>query len=134
MSERTSRDLFARFQRNVLSGAPALDEEMLAADVVVEQPHAPDGRGTIEGREKVVAMSRAGRASLPVTFEEFRDVTIHDTADPEVIVAEYRLVGTVPGTGARAHAAFVVVLRARDGRIVHWREYQDRAAIAEALA
>jgi hypothetical protein len=40
--------------------------------------------------------------------------------------------GRSPPTGGSAN--FVVVLRARDGRIVHWREYQDRAAIAEALA
>jgi ketosteroid isomerase-like protein len=79
-------------------------------------------------------MVRQGREALPIAFEEFRDVVIHETADPEVIVAEYAVVASLPGSGRRASAAFAVVLRARDGRIVHWREYQDRAAIAEALA
>ncbi|MEV4800631.1 nuclear transport factor 2 family protein [Nonomuraea sp. NPDC049421] len=130
MPDRTPRDLFARFQHNVLSGAAALDAEMLADDVVVEQPFA---RHRTEGRERVAAMAEEGRASLPVTFEEFRDVTVHETSDPEVIVTEYQLVGTLRGSDVRAQAAFVVVLRARDGRIVHWREYQDRAAITEAL-
>ncbi|MFI6519765.1 nuclear transport factor 2 family protein [Spirillospora sp. NPDC050679] len=134
MPAQTPRDLFARFQRNVLAGRAGLDEEMLTADVVVEMPFAPAGSRRVAGREEVVAMTRAGRAALPVVFEEFQEVAVHETADPEVIVIEYRIAATVPGGGPRAQAAFVVVLRARDGRIVHWREYQDRAAIAEALA
>jgi outer membrane protein assembly factor BamB len=58
---------------------------------------------------------------------------IHDTADPEVIVVEYELTGVVTTTGHRATARFISVLRARDGQIVTWREYQDTLAIAQAL-
>ncbi|GAA2317541.1 hypothetical protein GCM10010149_82310 [Nonomuraea roseoviolacea subsp. roseoviolacea] len=134
MSTETPQDLFARFQQNVLAGRPALDEEMLADDVVVEQPFASAGRRRTEGRAEVAAMTRAGREALPVVFEEFLDVRIHETADPEVIIAEYQMAATMPVTGRRGQAHFVVVLRAREGRIVHWREYQDRPAIAEALA
>ncbi|WP_219506053.1 nuclear transport factor 2 family protein [Nonomuraea ceibae] len=133
MSAHTPRDLFARFQSNVLSGQDGLDEEMLADNVVVEQPFARAGHRRIEGRENVVAMTRAGRQALPITFEEFRDVMIHETADPEVIIAEYQMVATIPESDTRAQAAFVVVLRAKEGHIVHWREYQDQAAIAEVL-
>ncbi|MEU6033818.1 nuclear transport factor 2 family protein [Actinomadura sp. NPDC047616] len=134
MSTPTPRDLFARFQHNALAGAAGLDEEMLAENVVVEQPFAPAGHRRIEGRDKVMAMTRAGREALPLVFEEFRDVVIHETTDPEVIIAEYQMMATMPGGGTRAQAGFVVVLQARDGRIVRWREYQDRTAIAEALA
>ncbi|MEU8802663.1 nuclear transport factor 2 family protein [Spirillospora sp. NPDC048819] len=134
MSAQTPRDLFARFQDNVLAGQAGLDEEMLAADVVVEMPFAPAGSRRVAGREEVVAMTRAGREALPIVFEEFQEVVIHESADPEVIIAEYQIVATMPGNSTQAHAAFVVVLRARDGRIAHWREYQDRTAIAEALA
>ncbi|WP_242893388.1 nuclear transport factor 2 family protein [Actinomadura litoris] len=134
MSQQGPRELFDRFRRNALAGEPALDEAMCAEDIVVESPFAPSGRRRVEGRAGVVAMAREGRAALPVAFEEFRNVVVHETADPEVIVAEYEMVASVPGTGRRAAASFVVVLRARDGRVVHWREYQDRAAIMEALA
>jgi ketosteroid isomerase-like protein len=134
MSTQTPRDLFARFQDNVLAGQAGLDAEMLAADVVVEAPFAPAGSRRVAGREEVVAMTRAGREALPIVFEEFQDVVIHETADPEVIIVEYQIMAIMPGGDTRAQAAFVVVLRARDGRVVHWREYQDRTAIAEALA
>jgi ketosteroid isomerase-like protein len=127
---RTARDVFARFQRNVLAGEAGLDEEICAEDVVVETPFT---RGRVEGRENVLAMVRQGRAALPVVFEEFRDVVVHETADPEVIVVEYEMVASVPASGTRAAAPFVVVLRVRDGRVARWREYQDAAAIQSAL-
>ncbi|NKZ03960.1 nuclear transport factor 2 family protein [Actinomadura latina] len=134
MSETTPQELFARFQRNALAGAAGLDEEMLAEDAVIEMPFAPAGHERrSEGRAAIAARLREGREALPIEFEEFRNVVVHATADPEVIVAEYEMVATVPGTGRRGSANFVLVLRARDGRIVHWREYQDRGAIAEAL-
>ncbi|GAA3383679.1 nuclear transport factor 2 family protein [Cryptosporangium minutisporangium] len=58
---------------------------------------------------------------------------MHETADPEVIVVEYRLGGSLPD-GSRRSAPFIGVLRARDGHVVRWREYQDTTAIAAALA
>jgi ketosteroid isomerase-like protein len=135
MPEQKPRELFARFQHNVLAGEGGFDEEMLAEDVEIEMPFAPAGHARrIEGRAAVMAMIRRGREAQPIVFEEFQDVVIHETADPEVIVAEYAVAASLPGSGRRASAAFAVVLRARDGRIVHWREYQDRAAITEALA
>jgi ketosteroid isomerase-like protein len=134
MSEMTPKDLFSRFQRNVLAGGAGLDEEMLAEDVVIEMPFAPAGHDRrMAGRAEIAARLREGRAALPVVFEEFRDVVVHQTADPEVIVAEYAMVASLTTGGKRASANFVVVLRARDGRVAHWREYQDRAALAEAL-
>ncbi|WP_433472059.1 nuclear transport factor 2 family protein [Spirillospora sp. CA-142024] len=135
MPVQSPKDLFARFQRNALAGRAGLDEEMLAEDVVIEMPFAPAGQERrSEGRDAIAARLREGRAALPIVFEEFRDVVVHETADPEVIVAEYELVAAVPGTGKRGSANFVTVLRARDGRIVHWREYQDRAAIEAAIS
>lgn len=127
------RELFERFQGNVLAGRPGLDEGMYGDDIVVETPFAPDGRRRFEGRDAVAAMLEAGREP-PVEFEGFENAVVHETADPEVIVAEYELVARVPATGRRAAGAFVLVLRARDGRVVHWREYQDVGAMARALA
>lgn len=38
---------------------------------------------------------QAAREALPIVFEEFRDVVVHETAGPEVIVAEYALVAAI---------------------------------------
>jgi ketosteroid isomerase-like protein len=109
-------------------------DSLLAEDVVVEWPFAAPGRPRrIEGRGAFLAMAGAGRAALPFRFDEFTLDAQHETADPDVVVLEYRLGGTVTTTGERRSAAFISVIEVRGGRIVRWREYQDTMAIAAAL-
>ncbi len=128
------RALFERFQQRVLSNEPDALGDLIADDVILEAPFAPPGHPRkIVGREQNLAYARPRRAALPARFEEFREVLIHDTADPEVIVAEYVLAGTVTTTGQKSSAPFLVILTARDGKIVHWREYQDTLGMAIAL-
>jgi ketosteroid isomerase-like protein len=127
------RDAYARFQAVLLGNAPALAEDLYAEDVVIELPFARPGMPRrFEGRDAFRSFA-AGQASLPVHFDGFRNVVIHDTADPEVIIAEYDLAGTVTTTNRQASASFVLVLRVRDGRIVHLREYQNVLGMAAAL-
>lgn len=109
-------------------------DSLLAPDAVIETPFAPPGRPRrFTGREEFLAFATAGRAALPVRFEECGELAVHETADPQVIVVEYELSGTVTSTGRRAAAPFIGVLRVRDGQIAGWREYQDAIAIAHAL-
>ena len=131
------REVFARMQRQWVGDAADMEhiDDLLADDVVVESPFAPPGRPRrFEGRTEFLAFAQAGRASMPpVRFEHCREIAVHDTADPEVIVVEYELGGVVTATNHRAVAPFIGVLRVRNGRIQHWREYQNVLAIAHAL-
>jgi ketosteroid isomerase-like protein len=131
------REVFARMRREWLAytaGSGFMDDQY-ADDVVIEMPFAPPGGvRRLQGRRESVAFVEAGRASLPpLRFEECRNVVIHETADPEVIVVEYELVGTVSATNRTASAAFIGVLRVRDGKIARWREYQNVLAITHEL-
>ncbi|WP_408890176.1 nuclear transport factor 2 family protein [Myxococcus faecalis] len=126
--------LYRRMQEALLGDeATLLPAELLAEDVVVETPFSPPGMRRHEGREAWLAFYRARSAVLPVRFEQLRELATHQTGDPEVIVVEYELTGTVTTTGRRASAVLIAVLRVRDGLIQHWREYQDVLAISEAL-
>lgn len=128
------REVFEHTTRRWLAGDLTPDTGLLAEDVVIEWPFAPPGRpARIEGRTEFLAFSEPQRAAFPARFDELRNVVLHDTADSEVIVAEYELAGTITATGARAAAAFITVLRVREGKIVQWREYQNTAAMAAAL-
>jgi uncharacterized protein len=128
------RAVFAQMKQWWLGNAVNAMDSLLAADAVIETPFAPPGRPRrFQGRAEFLAFAQAGRAALPVRFEDCREVAIHDTADPGVIVVEYELAGTVTTTGQRATAPFIGVLRVRDGQITGWREYQDALAIAQAL-
>jgi len=131
----SARQAFGRFQQEILSQAPDLTPGLYAEDVIVEIPFARTGMPKrLEGVEQFRALARAGRAALPVRFEEFRDVTIHDTDDPAVIIVEYELAGTVTTTNRSSSARFIVVMGVDErGRITCWREYSDHQAIADAL-
>lgn len=67
-----------------------------------------------------------------VRFEP-ANITIHETADPEVIVAEFEYRGTVPGTGEPFALPGIFVIRVRDGQIVSSRDYVDHLGLARAL-
>jgi ketosteroid isomerase-like protein len=59
-------------------------------------------------------------------------ITVHETADPEVIIAEFRYEGTVVETGEPFTIPAIFVLRVRDGRIVESRDYLDHLRSAQA--
>jgi ketosteroid isomerase-like protein len=67
-----------------------------------------------------------------VRFEP-ANITIHETADPEVIVAEFEYQGTLPGTGGPFALPGIFVMRVRDGQIVSSRDYVDHLGLARAL-
>jgi uncharacterized protein len=58
------------------------------------------------------------------------NITIHETADPEVIVAEFEYQGTVDDTGEPFALPGIFVLRVRDGEIVSSRDYFDHLTAA----
>jgi len=130
----TAREVYESMRRAWIEDPAAVDA-LWAEDVVVEVPFAAPGRPKrFEGRDAFLAFAKPGRETLPVRIEDCRDVVIHDTADPDVIVVEYVLVGRSTTTGTVGSAAFIAVLRTRGGEIVHWREYQDTMGMAAALA
>jgi ketosteroid isomerase-like protein len=67
-----------------------------------------------------------------VRFEP-ANITIHQTADPEVIVAEFEYRGTLPGTGEPFARPCIFVMRVRDGQIVSSRDYVDHLGMAQML-
>ncbi|MPZ82006.1 MAG: hypothetical protein GEV28_17085 [Actinophytocola sp.] len=126
------KDVLKRIEDYFLGRDRSMD--VWAPDVVIEAPFAPPGQPRrFENRDAFVAATRAARESLQVRFESLTWTAVHETTDPEVLVLEYELGGMVLTTGKEASAPFVAVLRVRDGQIVHWREYQDKLAIAAAL-
>jgi hypothetical protein len=126
----TARDVFDRFREYVLGEVP---HELWAPDVVIEQPFAAGGPSRIEGRDTFLEITKASREALPVRFEEMRDVVVHDTTDPDKIIVEYTLAGTILPTGEKASAPFIAVMEVRDGLVRLWREYQNTALMTEKL-
>jgi uncharacterized protein len=126
----TARDVFDNFRDYVLGEVP---KDLWAPDAVIEAPFAAGGPRRYEGRDNFLAATKTSRESLPVRFEEMRNVVIHDTTDPNKIIVEYELVGTLLTTGKRESALFIAVMEVRDGLMTLWREYQNTLAIEQAL-
>ncbi|TMR06320.1 nuclear transport factor 2 family protein [Nonomuraea turkmeniaca] len=102
---------------------------LYAADGLHEFPFG--GLPAYKGREEIRAGYRAMWAA-PFEATEVRRLALHRTEDPEVVVVEqdtYVTVGdrsiTVPG---------LLVLRIRNGEIVHTRDYMDTSAVAQVRA
>jgi len=66
----------------------------------------------------------------PVLRRRAASLAVHQTADPEVIVAEFEYQGTVDGTGESFALPGIFVLRVRDGEIVSSRDYFDHLTAA----
>ncbi|QXJ19463.1 nuclear transport factor 2 family protein [Actinomadura graeca] len=124
----------AVFQR-VIDGVTARCTEALprlyAEDAVIVPPFAGDA-SRLEGREALREhFARLG--SLPVEMTA-RNVVVHQTADPEVIVAEFEYAGRNTETGRDFVVPNIVVLRVRKGRIVESRDYAHHSVLEAALA
>lgn len=126
------RETFLRLVNGVCDG-PYED----LADLYAEQTHVthpfhplspPPLRSRRELHEHFTALPPAARTlnRKPV------DVTIHETADPEVIVAEFAYEGQVLETGEAFTVPCVFVMRIRNGLIIESRDYIDHVASARA--
>jgi uncharacterized protein len=129
----TPRQTVERFLRAVVSPTPGDLADCYADQIVIEMPFAsglaPERTETT--REEIRQRFAAGAASRRYTG--LRDVRVHETADPDVIVLEYRLDGTRIGDGEPFTMSFAMILTFRDGLIAHSRDYTDPIAGARAL-
>ncbi|MGP2442128.1 nuclear transport factor 2 family protein [Streptomyces sp. JW3] len=92
---------------------------------------APGFPPRFEGREAVRAGYRAAWGASPVQVKEIADITVHETLAPDVLIAEQVVVAALPG-GGTVTVPGLLVLRVRDGLLVHVRDYLDGFGVARA--
>lgn len=109
---------------------------LFAPDGVQSLPFAIPGMPTeIRGPDEIRA--RIGPALRDAVAAGRRNigndnVVVHETADPEVIVVEFDLLGE-DGRGGAYRLPYIHVLRVRDGRIVSLRDYIDTLAMTRVI-
>lgn len=102
-------------------------DDWFAEDVVVEHPFMVPEPIVTAGREQLRERMTRLRA-LPISME-IDEVVVHETADPEVVVGEFRSRIVSDRTGADATTRNIMVTRVRDGRVVSSRDYHQHAVI-----
>jgi uncharacterized protein len=127
-SPATPRQLLGRFRQAMLDFSPDALADLFSPDAIYEFPFLAPQRETqrYDGRDQIRAgFARAWESVRPSPLTGVRDVCVHDTVDPEVIIAEQELDAVNHATGQPFSSAFLLVLRARHGEIVHLRDYSD---------
>ena len=126
MSSATPADVLARRSQLILNGDADGFAALFAPDAVIESSFAgPPGTPVrLEGREAIREYSRRVMAS-PLRLEDFEVTELYQTQDPEVVITEMRAKGTVTTTGRSFTTTSVQILRIREGRIVHSRDFAD---------
>ena len=107
--------------------------DMFAEDGIHELPFAPPGVPIVlQGRENIRNYF-AAITKTPVEFHEFTDLSVHQTLDPDVVIAEYQAHGVITSSGAPYNTRYIQVLHARNGKITLWRDYWNPLSGAKAL-
>jgi ketosteroid isomerase-like protein len=101
-------------------------------DAVMEFPFAPPGAPR---RLDGLAAITDHLADYPATLDlaEVTALTVHETTDPAVIVAEFTAAGTVVATGRPYEFSYVAVVTAAAGKVTHYRDYWNPLVAIEAL-
>ena len=132
---RSPREVFLALVNGVAEGRFDELPDLYAEQTDVVHPfdplRTPAARSREEIREHFGLLQRSRSAdAAPRPRRRVGNVVIHETADPEVIVAEFEYQGTDPGTGEEYALPAIFVLRVRDGKIVSSRDYHDAIASA----
>jgi ketosteroid isomerase-like protein len=132
MSSPTPREVFLRLVHGVADGDFDALPELYAEATDVRHPMWPGGTPALTSRDHLRRHFSAGAdANAAVRFRPAA-IVVHETRDPEVIVAEFEYRGTTLATGEPYAVPCVFVMRVRDGQVVESRDYIDHLASARA--
>ena len=106
--------------------------ELFADDAVIELPFAPGKMPRRhEGKAAIGEFQRFARDA----FSQFSMIvdTIHETTDPNVVVAEHRSDAVVAERRPYRNQYVTFLTFDDDGRITGWREYYDAGVVVRAF-
>ncbi|WP_370943831.1 nuclear transport factor 2 family protein [Amycolatopsis sp. cg5] len=126
----TPREVFDKLSEGITSGNWGELSALYAEDTVVEHPQRPPAPTRVVGRATLHEHFTRGLASQVRLRRE--NIVIHETTDPELIVAEYDYSGESLATGKSFEVANIQVLRVHDGLIEWSRDYHDYLRLAAA--
>ncbi|AJP01485.1 phenazine biosynthesis protein PhzA/PhzB [Streptomyces cyaneogriseus subsp. noncyanogenus] len=97
---------------------------------VFEFPFAPEGwPKRLEGKAAVADYMRAYPDHIDL--HDVPELTIHETGDPETIVAEMRAVGRLVRSGDPYEMSYIAVVTVSGGRITRYRDYWNPLALPQ---
>jgi uncharacterized protein len=127
---RSPREVFLALVNGIAAGNLDGLADLYAEEIDVVHPFDPLHGAPLRTRDELRERLESAGAR-PRQRRRVGNVTIHETTDPEVIVAEFEYQGTAD-TGEPYALPAVFVMRVRNGEIVSSRDYHDHLASARA--
>jgi ketosteroid isomerase-like protein len=118
------REVFLALVNGVAEGRWSELPDLYAEQTHVVHPFDPLRAAALRTRDEL-REHFTPTGTGPQLHRRAANITIHETTDPEVIVAEFEYQGTVEETGESFALPGIFVLRVRDGEIVSSRDYFD---------
>ena len=129
----TPEEVFLKLVHGVADRDFAVLPELYAEQTDVRHPMNPYGDHPLLSKDALREhFGGVGPRVTEVVRFQPDNIRVHQTADPEVIVAEFEYAGTVVATGEPFRVPAIFVLRVRDGLIVESRDYIDHLAMIRA--
>jgi uncharacterized protein len=125
------REVLEHLIHGISNGRWQVLHELYAHDALVEYPFALPTPTCLEGREAVQRYFTAV-AQMPLELRA-RNIVVHETSDPEVIVAEWDYDGLVTTTNRSFQVSNIQVSRVRNGQILASRDYHNHLVLADVL-
>jgi ketosteroid isomerase-like protein len=117
--------------RTVVEGTRDDLADLYAEDVVITNPFAPEEYR--ESRGNAALRARMKGFAQYLDYTEIKNVTIHETTDPQVAIVEFTVVGTLVPTGEAFELPSINVIRVVDGLITESRDHSDGVRTAKLL-
>ena len=126
---RSPREVFLALVDGVAEGRADDLPDLYAEQTHVVHPFDPLRAPALRTRDELREHFRPG-GDGPRLHRRAAGITVHETTDPEVVVAEFEYRGVVADTGEPFALPGIFVLRVRDGEIVSSRDYFDHVTAA----
>lgn len=106
--------------------------DVIDDDIIYEVLYdVPGWPRVIRGRTDLMAAFKGYVANIALQSAD--QLIAHKTDGGRVIVIEYEVHGTILATGVKYDNRFCSIIKIKDRRITHWRDYMDSLAAWNAL-
>ncbi|HEY6620188.1 MAG TPA: nuclear transport factor 2 family protein [Steroidobacteraceae bacterium] len=125
------RQVVEGLMRGISAGAWEELHAWFSDDALVEYPFALPSPSRLEG---IAAIRKyfAAVSAYPLKLQ-MQNMVVHETLDPEVVVAEWDYDGLVTTTNHKFVVSNITVTRVHNGKIVASRDYHNHWVLAGVL-
>jgi ketosteroid isomerase-like protein len=125
------REVFLELVNAVCARDLAKLPTLYAEKTDVVHPFDPHRAPALTSRDELREHFTRGMAAKPEVRRVPANIRVHETTDPEVVVAEFDYDCTLVDTGETFTTPGIFVLRVRNGEIVESRDYFDHLTSAK---